>query len=64
MCDYFTVYEMENLMNIRPALISDVNTVKNIAITTISEIYPHYYPMGAVEFFIDLHNAENIKADI
>lgn len=51
-------------MNIRPALISDVNTVKNIAITIISEIYPHYYPMGAVEFFINLHNAENIKADI
>lgn len=27
------------------------DAVKEITITTISEIYPHYYPMGAVTFF-------------
>lgn len=38
-------------MSIKKASISDLNTVKKISETTISEIYPHYYPKGAVEFF-------------
>lgn len=28
---------------------------------TIQKIYPHYYPPGAVRFFLDLHCEERIK---
>ena len=38
--------------------------VKNISEITISEIYPHYYPKGAVEFFLEHHSEENILGDI
>lgn len=49
---------------IRPADMSDLETVKSITYTTISEIYPHYYPAGAVRFFLDHHSDANIRADI
>lgn len=38
--------------------------VKAITINTIKEIYPHYYPRGAVDFFLAHHNDENIMRDI
>ena len=28
---------------------------------TIQKVYPHYYPSGAVQFFLDLHSAVRIK---
>ena len=28
---------------------------------TIQKVYPHYYPPGAVQFFLDLHSAARIK---
>ena len=28
---------------------------------TIQKIYPHYYPPGAVQFFLDLHSEARIK---
>ena len=28
---------------------------------TIQKIYPHYYPVGAVQFFLDLHSAVRIE---
>lgn len=31
---------------------------------TVSEIYPHYYPKGAVEYFLAHHNEANIIKDI
>lgn len=51
-------------MNIRKAALSDLDAVKSIVKTTISEIYPHYYPKGAVDFFLEHHNDNNIIADI
>jgi GNAT superfamily N-acetyltransferase len=39
-------------------------TVKYITHTTINEIYPHYYPMGVVDFFHECHNDSNIKQSI
>lgn len=51
-------------MVIKPALISDLNIIGEITHTTISEIYPHYYPTGAVEFFLNHHNDDNITNDI
>lgn len=51
-------------MNIKPAKTEDFETVKNITVQTINDIYPHYYPKGAVEFFLEHHNDKNIKNDI
>ena len=38
--------------------------VKRITVNTIKNIYPHYYPDGAVNFFLEHHNSENITKDI
>lgn len=51
-------------MQIKKAEPSDLATVQSITEKTISEIYPHYYPKGAVAFFLAHHNAGNIHADI
>ncbi len=51
-------------MNIKKADINDFNAVKNITLNTINSVYPHYYPEGAVDFFISHHNDENIENDI
>lgn len=51
-------------MSIKQAQILDLHVVQNITQTTISEIYPHYYPRGAVEFFLQHHSEENIVNDI
>ena len=51
-------------MSIRMANKDDLQLVKEITIETIHQIYPHYYPKGAVEFFIEHHNDVNISNDI
>lgn len=51
-------------MSIRKAVLTDLGTVKDIVRVTISTIYPHYYPKGAVDFFLAHHNDENIRRDI
>lgn len=51
-------------MSINQATVSDLNIVKNISEVTISEIYPHYYPSGAVEFFLKHHSENAILKDI
>lgn len=51
-------------MSIRQAVLADLSIVKNISEVTISEIYPHYYPKGAVNFFLEHHSEENILNDI
>ena len=35
--------------------------VAEIVEQTIRAIYPHYYPSGAVQFFLDLHNEQRIR---
>ncbi len=42
----------------------DLNVIKYISHTTIKEVYPHYYPSGAVTFFLNHHSDTNIKNDI
>ncbi|MBE6858266.1 MAG: GNAT family N-acetyltransferase [Ruminococcus sp.] len=49
---------------ITPAKNSDIGTVRNITHNTIREIYVHYYPKGAVEFFLAHHNDAAICRDI
>ncbi|MDO4944532.1 MAG: GNAT family N-acetyltransferase [Ruminococcus sp.] len=51
-------------MSIKTAKTADFDTVKEITVKTIAAIYPHYYPKGAVEFFLEHHNDENITYDI
>ena len=51
-------------MSIRIAEKRDIDTVKEITYTTINEIYPHYYPKGAVAFFLQHHSSESIASDI
>lgn len=51
-------------MSIKQAALSDLSLVKRITETTISEIYPHYYPQGAVEFFLSHHSESAIAEDI
>lgn len=51
-------------MSIRKAELSDFDTVKEITAATISEIYPDYYPKGAIDFFLEHHSDDNITNDI
>lgn len=50
--------------DIRRAGPADLPMVGFITRRTIGEVYPHYYPRGAVEFFLDWHNDKNILPDI
>ena len=51
-------------MNIYKAKIEDLAIVKAIAHSAINAVYPHYYPLGAVEFFLAHHSDEHILRDI
>ncbi|MCR5615680.1 MAG: GNAT family N-acetyltransferase [Saccharofermentans sp.] len=51
-------------MKIVTANINDFDDVRWITETTITAVYPHYYPEGAVEFFCRHHSDDKIKADI
>ena len=51
-------------MNIREATKKELYTVRSITYKTIQTIYPHYYPKGAVDFFIQHHSDKNIATDI
>ncbi len=42
----------------------DLDTVRKIAQTTIKQVYPMYYPAGAVDFFSKYHSDEHIREDI
>ncbi len=51
-------------MEIIRAESSDLKTVLRIVRTTIKNIYPHYYPKGAVDYFLAHHTPEKIIVDI
>ena len=51
-------------MEIKLATGNDLETVRDITHQTIHEIYPHYYPSGVVNFFLELHSIDNIQTDI
>lgn len=51
-------------MIIIKAQLNDFEDVKNIVQTTITTVYPKYYPSGAVDFFLNHHSDENIKKSI
>ena len=41
-----------------------LQVVRTITRETIQEIYPHYYPKGAVDFFLSHHNEAGIRQDL
>lgn len=51
-------------MKIRRADMNDLEQVKCVTCETIQKIYPHYYPKGAVDFFLAHHNDATIAQDI
>jgi len=51
-------------MKFTQATLADFATVKDIVRTAIHAIYPHYYPRGGVEFFLQHHSDENIRKGI
>jgi GNAT superfamily N-acetyltransferase len=51
-------------MEIYMAYEDDLNTIRMIAQTTIKQVYPMYYPAGAVDFFSKHHSDDHIREDI
>lgn len=51
-------------MMITPAMPSDFDAVKEITHQTIRAVYPHYYPAGAVQYFLRHHSDEAIRQDL
>lgn len=49
---------------IKQAKPEQLEVIKFITQKTIKEIYPHYYPKGAVDFFLAHHNDIDISKDI
>ena len=49
---------------IRLANDTDLQTVLQITTDTISKIYPKYYAIGVVDFFLKHHKQDNILEDI
>lgn len=58
------VIENKEKMMIIKADEQHLSIVREITQKTINEIYPHYYPVGAVDFFKNHHNDDNILSDI
>lgn len=55
---------MKKSLEIRLANKEDFDAVRKIVRDTINEVYPKYYPAGAVQFFLDHHSDESIRSDI
>lgn len=51
-------------MKIIKAEPSAVETVKDITYNTINQVYPKYYPPGAVDFFLAHHSSSRIEEDV
>lgn len=51
-------------MRIIKAAPAHFDVVRGIVRETIEAVYPHYYPQGAVDFFLSHHSDEAIRADI
>ena len=51
-------------MEIVKATLSELLVVRNITLSTIAAVYPHYYPAGAVSLFLEYHNDNSLLSDI
>ncbi|MCM1314867.1 MAG: GNAT family N-acetyltransferase [Alistipes senegalensis] len=57
-------FSVSGLWNIRKAQLEDLQVITDVVHRTTNEIYPKYYPQGAVEFFLNYHNENSIRQDI
>lgn len=55
------VTQMNRENELRLVLTRDHKLVAQMAGKTIQEVYPHYYPAGAVQFFLDFHSERQIE---
>ncbi len=55
---------VSGLWNVRTATTEDLQTVTDVVQKTINEVYPKYYPKGAVDFFLEHHRKDIIRKDI
>lgn len=55
---------MQIKLDITPVASNQLERIELIVSRTIYEVYPKYYPKGAVEFFLDHHNIDKISEDI
>jgi GNAT superfamily N-acetyltransferase len=51
-------------MRIQKALPEHIDIVRGIVRETIEAVFPHYFPRGAVDYFLEHHNESAIRADI
>ena len=51
-------------MEYRKAKIDELDIIYDIVQDAIQTIYPRYYPMEVVNFFLELHNQASIEKDI
>lgn len=49
----------QNMIALKPA--ESAAVVATIVRETIEAVYPHYYPAGAVDFFLELHSKAQIQ---
>ncbi len=42
----------------------DIDKIEKIVFDTVMEIYPRFYPKGAVDYFIKHHDRSRIEADV
>lgn len=54
----------EQIIMIRLATVDDLKDVCRIVVSSIEVVYPQYYPIGAVDLYLNYHNFDNIKNDI
>jgi len=48
-------------LKIKHAEEKDCDSVSSIIGTTISDIYPRYYPLGVVNFFLSYHSKDKVR---
>lgn len=51
----------EQIIMIRLATVDDLKDVCRIVVSSIEVVYPKYYPIGAVDLYLNYHNFDNIK---
>lgn len=49
------------MIMIRLATVDDLKDVCRIVVSSIEVVYPKYYPISAVDLYLNYHNFDNIK---
>ncbi len=57
-------FSVSGLWDIRRAEPEDLHIIADIVYRTVNEVYPKYYPKGAIDFFLKYHNKDSISKDI